>query len=248
MSNLSWWRSWHGAPTDHKWPVIAARSGVKVGEVSAIAWALFDYASQQDDRGSVAGFDAEEYAVYSGFPEEEVIAVIRAMEEKGIITADGRLTNWEKRQPKREDDSNGRVRKHRDMKRSVTQCNADDSAETPQIKIQIKSTDTDTDTDAEQEPPQPPGLDPDFAALCRKYEGTIGPLTPTTSDMLRDDLEKYGLQNCTDAIGECVAQNVYKWKYARAILERWRVEGRASRKPAAPSRLPTAADLGWTPL
>lgn len=95
MSNLSWWRSWHGAPTDHKWPVIAARSGVKVGIVSAIAWALLDYASQQEDRGSVVGFDPEEYAVYSGFSEDEIRAVIQAMTDKGIIV-DGRLTNWEK--------------------------------------------------------------------------------------------------------------------------------------------------------
>lgn len=94
MSSLSWWRSWHGAPTDHKWPVIAARSGVKVGIVSAIAWALFDYASQHAERGTVDGFDTEEYAVYSGFSEDEIKAVIKAMTDKGIITG-GKLTNWE---------------------------------------------------------------------------------------------------------------------------------------------------------
>lgn len=125
MSSISWWRSWHGAPTDHKWQVISARSGVKVGIVSAIAWALIDYASQQPERGSVEGFDVEEYSVYSGFDETEVMAVITAMTDKGIIT-DGKLKNWEKRQPKREDDSTPRVREWRASKRNVTQGNAPD--------------------------------------------------------------------------------------------------------------------------
>lgn len=129
MSAFLWFRSWHGAPMDNKWPVIAARSGVKVGIVSAIAWALMDYASQHEPRGTVDGFDTEVYAVYSGFPEAEIDAVIQVMNDKGIIV-DGMLANWEKRQPKREDDSKDRVTKFREMKRNVTQCNAEKEDET----------------------------------------------------------------------------------------------------------------------
>lgn len=123
MAAFEWFRSWHGAPVDLKWPVIAAKAGVKVGIVSAVAWALMDYASQQPERGTVTGFDEETYAVYSGFPESEVHAVIVAMTEKGFIE-NGRLRNWLKRQPKREDNSAARVTRHRDLKRNVTQCNA----------------------------------------------------------------------------------------------------------------------------
>jgi len=128
MSSIQWWRSWHGAPMDNKWPVIALRAGVKVGIVSAIAWALMDYASQHKERGSIDGFDTEVYAVYSGFTEDEIKSVIKAMEDKGII-CDNHLTNWEKRQPQREDSSNERVTQWRDMKRNVTQCNAEISPE-----------------------------------------------------------------------------------------------------------------------
>jgi hypothetical protein len=123
MSGITWWRSWHGAPTDHKWAVIAARSGVKTGVVIAVAWALLDYASQQEERGSVVGFDPEEFAIFSGFTEDEITAVIQAMNDKEILK-DGRFVNWEKRQPKREDDSTERVRKYREEKRNVTQGNA----------------------------------------------------------------------------------------------------------------------------
>ena len=150
MNALSWWRSWHGAPMDHKWAVIAARAGVIPGIVSAVAWAVIDYASQQENRGSVIGFDAEEYAVFSGFGVEQVEKVLAAMEAKGIIS-NGRLTNWEKRQPKREDTTvNERVARHRELKRSVTQCNAPD-----------KDTERDKDTDTDKEGEAPPPNFPD---------------------------------------------------------------------------------------
>jgi hypothetical protein len=129
MSTFLWWRSWHGAPMDPKWPVIAARAGVKVGIVSAVAWALMDYASQHKDRGSIEGFDTEMYAVYSGFDEAEITAVIKAMTDKGVIT-NNHLTNWPKRQPLREDYSTPRVTKFREMKRNETQCNTEKENET----------------------------------------------------------------------------------------------------------------------
>jgi len=143
MSNLSWWRSWHGAPMDHKYQVIAIKAKTKVGIVAALMWALLDYASQNNPRGSIDGFDTEIYSVYSGFEEEEIIRIILVMTEKGIVK-DKSLINWEKRQPKREDDSYNRVTKHRSMKRNVTQCNAPD-------KDTDKDTDKELDTESETE-------------------------------------------------------------------------------------------------
>lgn len=146
----SWFRSWHGAPTDNKWLVIAKRAQVQPGIVSAIAWALLDYASQADERGSVKDFDVETYATFSGFEESAVNAVITAMQEKGVIGPDGRLTAWDRRQPKREDDSAERVKEYRKRKRNVsqgdgedvTQCNAESRSVT-------HGNNTDTDTDIE---------------------------------------------------------------------------------------------------
>lgn len=227
MSGISWWRSWHGAPTDHKWAVVAARSGAKVGVVSAIAWALLDYASQHQERGSVAGFDPEEYSVFSGFPQKEIEAVIQAMTDKGIIS-NGRLTNWEKRQPKREDDSYERVARHREMKRNVTQCNAPD-----------KDTDKDKETEPEAEQTAttaaaPSPVDYDFGSLCNVYQKDIGPLTPGLSETLQADLDDYGLQNCMDAITEALRNNVRKWAYVQSVLRRWKTEGREKPKPNTP--------------
>lgn len=107
-----WFRSWHGAPTDPKWRVIAARAGVPHIVVPSIVWALFDHASQAEDRGSVAGFDFETYALDFGIEENTVRAVYTALEAKQLIV-NGRIAKWERRQPKREDSSGGRTREWR---------------------------------------------------------------------------------------------------------------------------------------
>lgn len=114
-----WFRSWHGAPTDPKWLAIAKRAGVAAGMVSAIAWALFDHASQAEPRGSVQGFDPETYAAFSGWKAEKIAAVIAAMTEKGLIV-DGALSAWAKRQPKREDGGAERAREWRERNRTQT--------------------------------------------------------------------------------------------------------------------------------
>lgn len=140
-----WFRSWHGAPTDPKWMVIARRAGVKPGMVSAVFWALMDYASQNDTRGNVNGFDVETYALWAGWGENEVAEVLGAMKAKGVITEDGTLAAWEKRQPKRERDdySNERVRRYRESnatKRQVTPSNANGDSVTPSNDMQRRET------------------------------------------------------------------------------------------------------------
>jgi len=60
------------------------------------------------------------------------------------------------------------------------------------------------------------------------YEQNIGMLTPTTADELREAEKLYPEDWIRDAIKEAVNQNVRKWSYISAILERWSVEGRNS--------------------
>jgi len=150
---MDWFRSWHGAPTDNKWLLIARRAGVTPMMVSAVFWALLDYASQQEERGNISGFDAETYAMWAGCDENDVISILNVMRSKGVITDGETLAAWDKRQPRREDDSSERVRRHRDKQRqgvtdnavtqcndTVTQCNAPDK----------RRSDADTDTETER--------------------------------------------------------------------------------------------------
>lgn len=100
---MDWFRSYHGAPTDPKWLSIARRAKVLPGQVASVVWAMFDYASQhEEDRGSIAGFDAEAICDFFGYEPKDVEAIIAALRDKRIITGD-RFTAWDKRQPKRED-------------------------------------------------------------------------------------------------------------------------------------------------
>lgn len=58
------------------------------------------------------------------------------------------------------------------------------------------------------------------------YEQNIGPLTPLIADELRDAEQTYPVRWIEEAIQAAVTNNVRKWRYVLAILERWRQEGK----------------------
>ena len=60
------------------------------------------------------------------------------------------------------------------------------------------------------------------------YEENIGMLYPKVSDELREAEKLYPEGWIKDAITEAVKQNIRKWSYISAILERWSVEGKDS--------------------
>lgn len=105
MSN-DWFRSWHGAPTDPKWLLIAKRANVRPIHVIGTWWALLDYASQHSERGSIDGFDIETFALFAGLEDEHVSRIVTTMRDKGLLDGD-RIVAWGKRQPKKEDPEAG---------------------------------------------------------------------------------------------------------------------------------------------
>jgi DnaD/phage-associated family protein len=58
------------------------------------------------------------------------------------------------------------------------------------------------------------------------YEQNIGPLTPLIADELRDAEQSYPRSWLQEAVELAVTNNVRKWRYVVAILERWRQEGK----------------------
>ena len=73
----------------------------------------------------------------------------------------------------------------------------------------------------------PDGLEsagrPNIFAL---YEQNVGLLTPLIADELREAEREYPAGWIEEAFREAVSSNKRNWKYIRAILERWRTEGR----------------------
>lgn len=72
-------------------------------------------------------------------------------------------------------------------------------------------------------PTTPPAPRPNIFAL---YEENIGPLTPLIAEELKEAEKTYPADWIEAAIREAVALNRRRWKYIRAILERWHAEGR----------------------
>ncbi len=58
------------------------------------------------------------------------------------------------------------------------------------------------------------------------YEQNIGPLTALLSEDLREAEKTYPPAWIEEAFHEAVSRNKRNWKYIRAILERWRTEGK----------------------
>lgn len=68
------------------------------------------------------------------------------------------------------------------------------------------------------------------------YEQNIGPLTPLIAEELREAEQSYPAEWIEEAFRIAVEQNVRRWRYARAILERWRNEGKDDKTPQRDDR------------
>jgi len=66
--------------------------------------------------------------------------------------------------------------------------------------------------------------------IFRLYEENIGPLTPIIADSLIDAEATYTPEWVADAIALAVKHNKRNWKYAEAILQRWKEDGRAEKQ------------------
>ena len=62
--------------------------------------------------------------------------------------------------------------------------------------------------------------------IFQLYEDNIGLLSPILADELRDAETTYPADWIEEAFRVAVAQNVRKWRYIQAILERWATEGK----------------------
>ena len=124
-----WVRLWDDMPNDPKWRVVAKRSGRPISEVLSVFLHMMMNAKEWEHRGTLENWSDEDIAAAIDAEPEHVSAIREAMQGK---TLDGyHLTGWEKRQPKREDDSTNRVRAFREKqnagKRDETLCNANET-------------------------------------------------------------------------------------------------------------------------
>lgn len=140
---IDWFRWHHGSVNDPKFGLIAKKAGASVAEVIAVWAAMLEAASIAEDRGNPGEIDFEALDFALGLQDGKAMAIYRYMTERGIVAEDGRITSWDKRQPKREreDDSAAeRKRRQRDREKNeqshtnderVTPCHATSHQKTP---------------------------------------------------------------------------------------------------------------------
>lgn len=190
----SWFRAWHGAPSDTKLALVARGAKVPRAIVTAIWWEILDYASQNKPRGSIDGIDWEVIAYQQDIDVTQCHAVSHELHIRNMI-CDGVLTGWKKRQPEREDETaKGRKRRQRDkekdnknqtqitISRNVTQRHAPDTEAEAETELE-----TDTSSlRSEVQQHAPEKVKDDFGMLAQKVQEIIAAPVPMHMSRIRD--------------------------------------------------------------
>ena len=113
---MDWFRWYGGTINDPKLALIARNAQQPRSAVIAVWAALLEHASQADERGDISEFDTEVMAVALDLEEDAILAIIKAMKDKGMIDG-GRIKAWDKRQPKREDEAAQRAKEWREKQK-----------------------------------------------------------------------------------------------------------------------------------
>ena len=95
----------------------------------------------------------------------------------------------------------------------------------PAISV-VSKTDGESPPVAKATPPPGSAPPPAPAAVFKLYEQNIGALTPLIADAIKDAVKDFAEQWVIDAIGEAARANGKSWNYIRAILDRWKRDGR----------------------
>lgn len=85
----------NGTISDKRWNIVAIKADTNVGTVVSIWAALLEYASRQEDYGSLEGFDGETIDALYGYKLGTSVLVYEALKKKGLITQDDRIAGWE---------------------------------------------------------------------------------------------------------------------------------------------------------
>jgi hypothetical protein len=127
---IDWFRWHHGTAGDRKFPLVAKRSGARVGDVIAMWAIILEQASANDERGDPGHLDFEAIDLALDMPDGTAMAIHGAMVARSLIDGfSGRLIAWEKRQPKREDETAAerkRRQREREHEMAVTEAESRD--------------------------------------------------------------------------------------------------------------------------
>ncbi|HRI77298.1 MAG TPA: hypothetical protein PLX33_09970, partial [Alphaproteobacteria bacterium] len=84
----------NGVSLDPRLLATARRAGLNRGEMLALWLALYDHASRNRPRGSLAGLDADDLAALIDADAARIAAALEALYTRGMITTDNHIAEW----------------------------------------------------------------------------------------------------------------------------------------------------------
>jgi hypothetical protein len=140
--------------SDPKIAAVAKRCGNAPKHLVVAFWAyLLEIAASANPKGSIDSLDIEGAAIQLDASEEQLVAILNAMEAKGMIEA-CQIVNWNKRQHGK---STERVREFRERKkRDETECNVSSVTGTPTGQDITGQDNTKTEREDAPPPASPP--------------------------------------------------------------------------------------------
>jgi len=258
---IDWFRWHHGSVTDPKFQLVARRAGASLPDVLAVWAYMLEQASAAETRGTFGEIDCEALDCLFAFPDGRTADVLAAMQTRGLVDG-GSVVSWEKRQPKREDDTAAeRKRKQREREhelalaaavtatesRTVTQGHAQvthghdrgEERREEEIKTRAETVGMPLSSPPAREPdvsghePTPAGL------LCRSIKAAgVVDVNPGHPDLLRLIAGGIPAETFTAAAADLAAKGK-----GRFLLLLKTVEGQWNDAQAAPALAAAAAAL-----
>lgn len=206
---IDWLRWHHGTVADGKFRLVAKRAGGKVSEVIAVWAFLMEAASQSANRGDHGDLDFEAIDCALELSDGLSERIHAALTDRRMIAA-GRLTAWEKRQPKREREDNSaaeRKRKQRAKSSTVTPSHAESHQKTPrgeESREEAIATTSPGSTSALRS-----GTEAGRACRLMGEAGCAG-MNPSHPDLLAALAEGVTGESLADTVREGIANNIRK--------------------------------------
>ena len=220
---IDWFRWHHGSVTDPKFGLVAKKAGCRVGDVIAVWAFLLEAASSSHERGHFGQPDFEAMDHLFGLEDGQSLVIFNQMGSRGLV-ADCRISNWEKRQPKREDDTAAerkrrqREREHEmmmavvvtdEVSRNVTQCHAEvtlghdrEEESREEKKEEINTTPRKRSEKTTRPEDVSPNVWDDFVAHRKAKKATV---TQTVIESFRREAAKAGV-SLEDAMTICCSR------------------------------------------
>lgn len=114
---MEWFRVYHGICADPKLHRLANAAGVRRSVVIACWIAVLETASTRAERGTIGDLDGEALGFMVGESKAVGTRILGLFQDRGMLTADGRVSAWDRRQ-RVSDDTADRKRRQREREQN----------------------------------------------------------------------------------------------------------------------------------